>query len=299
MYFPTYSQKNLKDRQRNLALWISYKKYLEGKIEYARNLGIAPDIPEFRSIMYPEGQDDVIRNKVRQSYESLVDNKGYKLYDEPILMVAASIRAAEHQLKMFYELRDATLEADGKKPNGLIPYEKIYIDENLLPYARENLIGLYKLFGSLVVGLSAHNGIDDMTGREIEAKIQGMKSIIKEIEVYGTRFHATEHDVSSDEKRDRALKTGAMRRISGLDPWDPLTGHVLLDDSLFNSDDIYNEEGIPIYIAPISLTKEQAMALNRNNYAMARSIQPESILREFDRLHLNESEDKVKRKIII
>ena len=88
-----------------------------------------------------------------------------------------------------------------------------------------------------------------------------------------------------------------MRRICGLDPWDPLTGHLLLDDSLFNANDIYNEEGIPIYIAPASLTKDQAKALNVNNFAMARSIQPESILREFDKLHLSESNEKVLRKI--
>ena len=300
IFFPLYCHQNLEAKQRTVALWKSYYQYQKNLLAEAKRLGITPDMTMFNRVMYPKGQDDVIRTKVRQKYEAIIDDRDYKLYEEPLLIIGESINDAQKDLDWFYELRTSQLETDGKKPNGDIPYELIYRRENLLPYAEENLLALYKRFGSLIAALSAHNGIDDMHGREFEAKVEGLKSIIKELDVYGIRFKPKDYDPHNDQIRDRSLKSTAIRKASGLMPDEPITGHILCDDSLFNDDDTYNEGGVPIYIVPKNIDKLTASELNVNNYGMARSIQLASLEREFRALHLDsEDEGQVLRKKLV
>lgn len=311
-YFPIYNHQNLEAKQRTLALWKYYYAYMEGLLNEARKFGNNPDMSLFNRVMYPQGQDDIIRTTVRQKYESIVDDKNFRLYQEPLLIIGQSIQDAQNDLDWFYELRTAQLEADGKSDHGDIPYELIYRKENLLPYAEENLIALYKRFGSLVAGLTAHNGPTDTTGREFEAKIEGLRSIVSNLEVRGIRFKPKPFDIHSGEIRDRSLKSTVMRAEFGLSPDEPITGQLEADDSLFNANDVYREGGIPIWIIPKNICdRKTAEILNRNNYtsnfdandknsyfAMARSIREESLCREFDELHLDGPDDKVLRKRI-
>lgn len=319
-FFPLYSEKNLKVKQRNLALWKYYYEQMAALLAEAERLKITPDMRMFNQIIYPQGQDDIIRTAERKKYESIVDtdDKTFKLYREPLLIVGQSVRDAQKDLDWFYELRTACLEDDGKKEHGDIPYELIYREKNLLPYAKENLIALYNIFGSLVACLTAHNGIDDTHGREFEAKTEAIKRIVKGIDVRGIRFKPEEFDIHNIDIRERSFKTKVMRAEFGLEPDEPITGQLGVDDSLFNNDDIYREGGVPIWLIPKNIaTREAALQLNRSNYAkmfepnadpkkvkyayaMARSIRPESLIREFHELHLDEPDPaKVLRKKMV
>ena len=311
IFYPLYSQANLLVKQRNLALWKYYYEHMEGLLAEAKRLGITPDMSIFNRVIYPQGQDDIIRTAVRQKYESIVDDKDFKVYREPLLIIGQSVQDAQKDLDWFYELRTACLEADGKKEKGDIPYEYIYREENLLPYAKENLIELYRIFGSLIACLTAHNGIDDTHGREFEAKVEAIKRIVKGIDVRGIRFKPEEFDIHNTEIRERSFKSKVMRAEFDLEPDEPITGQVGADDSLFNNNDVYREGGVPIWIIPKNIgSRNDALLLNRANYtanmdendlksyyAMARSIRAESLIREFSELHLDETDaDKVLRK---
>ena len=189
------------------------------------------------------------------------------------------------------EVRDATLEADGKKSNGVIPYDEIYSEENWMPYAKENINDLYKVFGSeRLCCLTAHNGLDDTHGREFDAKVDAVHRMNPNIKVYGLRFHPYEHK-DDGKRRPRNLKSSAIRRIEQITDDDPIKLIVCPDDSSFNNKDIYDNGGIPVFINHIG-------APNERGYAMAKSIRAESLFREFDALHLNGPRNQVLRKII-
>ena len=305
-YFPQYSTSNLKSYQQSVSLWRYYKKRIDDVLDEAKRLGITPDANEMaalQTILFPDGQDEVVRKKVMEENSSLFlglnesDWINYKRYEEPRLMIEEGLKHAMHNLDMFYERRDAALEADGKLDNGLIPYDEIYREENMLPFAKENLIALYKEFGERLFGLSAHNGKTDTTGRELDAKQQAIGKICPGMVVHGLRFHDKEHDPQSDVRRGRALKSNAFRRILGLNPWDPIYGCVSPDDSLFVNGEIYSNGGIPVHIVPYVIPAIPTdRIVNPDGYAMARSIRPESLYREFDAMHLDGPEDKVLRK---
>ena len=254
--------------------------------------------------MFPDGQDEVVRESVREKNASVIlglsenEWKHYKRYIEPALMVDEGLEGAKHNLDMFYERRDATLEADGKKDNGLIPYDEIYSDKNWLPYAKDNLQALYRDFGERLFMLTAHNGKNDLEGRELQAKIDEMQRICPGLKVYGLRFHDSEYDISSDERRPRAWKSNSIRRIFGIESWKAIEGFVVPDDSPFVNDEIYNAGGVPVKVVPYT---EPAISLdkidNSKNYAMVRSIRPESLYREFSELHLDEPEKVLRKKI--
>lgn len=304
-YYPQYSTKNLVSYQRSVALWLKYQKKIHDMLDEAEKFNLKPDLTELRTIMFPDGQDDVIKEIVREKNSSVIlglsgkEWQRYKLYIEPGLMVDEGLKGAQHNLDMFYERRDATLEADGKKDNGIIPYDQIYSDKNWLPYAKENLRDLYNDFGERIFMLSAHNGKNDNEGRELQAKKDEIQRICPGIEVYGLRFHDTEHDEQSDERRPRALKSNAIRRIFDINPWNSITGYVIPDDSPFVNNEIYDNGGIPVHIVPYTVPATPLeKIINPNGYAMARSIRPESLYREFDELHLDGPGNKVLRKKI-
>ncbi len=317
--FPAYREEVLQFYKQNIQMWKSYCARLSGALAEAQRLGITPDkaiMDEYRKIIYAKGNDDVVRKSESQQNESIIDTNAYKLYIEPTVVVGQAITHAEHQLEMFYERRNTCLQIDGQKEHGEIPYELFYRDENLLPYAKENLQALYKRFGKLLAALTAHNGTGDMSGREYEIKVEALKKIIKDIEIRGIKFNIKDHDIHGDEIRDRSLKSSAIRKACDIPYDEPITGHILLDDSTANANDIYREGGVPIWIIPKNI-KEEALQLNRSNYAkmfepdadpkkvkyayaMARSIRPESLYREFDALHLDETDPaKVLRKKMV
>ena len=303
-FFPQYSTKNLVSYKRSVTLWLKYQKKIHGILEEAERLGIEPDLSELYTIMFPDGQDEVVRESVREKNASVIlglseeEWRHYKLYIEPGLMVDEGLKGAQHNLDMFYERRDSVLEADGKKDDGLIPYDKIYSDKNWLPYAKENLKVLYNDFGERLFMLSAHNGKSASEGREIQAKIEEIQRVCPGLKVYGLRFHDSEYDINSDERRSRALKSNAIRKIFGIDSWKPIEGFVVPDDAPFVNDEIYEAGGVPVHVVPYTEPSIPfGKIVNPNNYAMVRSIRPESLYREFTELHLDEPAKALRKKI--
>lgn len=276
--FPQFSSEVLKLKEGNLLLWKNCLDCAVNEIEKAKREGREPEI----FLPFPIGKNDIIRE-----YDNHIDD-----YDvRPIVELGKYIRLANHDLDMFFEERDTTLEADGKLEKGVIPYDEIYSEKNWMPYARENLNDLYNVFGSeRLVCLTAHNGIDDTHGREYEAKVEAIHQINPNIKVYGLRFHPYEHK-DDGKRRPRNLKSSAIRKIEGIDEDDPIKLIVCPDDSSFNNRDIYDNGGIPIFINHIG-------AQNERGYAMAKSIRAESLFREFDALHINGPRNQVLRKVL-
>lgn len=279
--FPQFSSKILRLREGNLYLWQKCLESAMEEIKKSRDEGREPvlDLP------FPVGRNDIIRDIQDQS-----DDYDF-YYQKPIVEIGKYVDLAQKDLDMYFEERDATLEADGKKDEGVIPYDEIYSEKNWMPYARENMNDLYNVFGSeRLVCLTAHNGIDDTHGREFEAKVDAIHRINPNIKVYGLRFHPYEHK-DDGKRRPRNLKSAAIRRIEGINENEDIRFIVCPDDSKFNNRDIYDNGGIPIFINHIG-------APNEKGYAMAKSIRAESLFREFEALHIEGPRNQVLRKVL-
>ena len=278
--FPQFSSKILRLKEGNLFLWNNCLKMARLEIAKAEEEGREPNLV----LPFPVGKNDIIREVQDQ-------NEDYDFYNQKsIIELGKYIELAKHEKDMFLEERDATLEADGKLENGVIPYEIIYSEENWMPYARENMNNLYNVFGERLVCLTAHNGIDDNHGREYEAKADAIHRINPNIKVYGVRFHPYEHQ-NNGKRRPRTLKSSAIRKIEGIGPYEDIRFIVCPDDSSFNNNDIYDNGGIPIFI-------NRYGAENEKGFAMAKSIRAESLFREFDALNLNGNKKQVLRKVL-
>ena len=276
--FPQFSTNKLRLKEGNLLLWQKCLELAMLEIEKAKREEREPEL----FLPFPIGKNDVIR---------VVENHNDDYDIKPLVELGKFIDLAKKDLDMFFEERDATLEADGKLENGVIPYDEIYSEKNWMPYAKENMNDLYNVFGSeRLVCLTAHNGIDDTHGREYEAKVDAIHRMNPNIKVYGLRFHPYEHR-DDGKRRPRALKSAAIRRIEGINDDDGLKLIVCPDDSAFNNKDIYLNGGIPVFINHIG-------APNERGYAMAKSIRAESLFREFDALHLNGPRNQVLRKVL-
>ena len=275
--FPQFSTEQLRLKEGNLLLWRKCLELATLEIEKAKREGREPEL----FLPFRVGANDIIRE---------VENTNDDYDIKPIVELGKYISLAKHDLDMYFEKRDATLEADGKLANGVIPYEEIYSEKNWMPYAKENINDLYNVFGERLCCLTAHNGIDDTHGREYEAKADAIHKMNPNIKVYGLRFHPYEHR-DDGKRRPRNLKSSAIRRIEKINEDDPIKLIVCPDDSSFNNNDIYDNGGIPIFINHIG-------AENTKGYAMAESIRAESLFREFDALGLDGPKKQVARKIL-
>ena len=259
--WPQFSTRVLKARERAISMAQYLYDATEKEIEKARSLGLIPNLPNF----------NVVRNDViKESSEDSMDfSEVY--YRKPLLEIGEVLDMAKHDKEMFLENRDATVEADGKLPHGKVPYNEIYQEANWLPYLRENLQALYENFNNRMFSLTAHNGIDDMHGREFDAKGEAIRSIVQDMEHYGLRFHAWEH--IEGQRRPRNSKSEKIMQIKDLPN---LHGVVLIDDSIENCRDFYNHGGTPILISQNKI--------NSFGFATARSLKFESIARELEKL---------------
>ena len=271
--FPQFSTSILSARERTLSALNYQYDLMKQEIDRARKEGRIPSLPDFNKV-----RNDVIRESSSPSSDF-----EYEYYIRPLIELGECIELAKNDKEMFLEERDATIEADGKKTDGVIPYHQIYREANWVPYTMQNVRDLYKLFGERLISLTAHNGIDDMHGREFEAKGEAVHKMVKEMMHYGLRFHATEH--VPGKRRPRNSKSEKIMEIYGLDD---LKGVVNVDDSLENCLDIYNHGGSPILISPYKT--------NPYGFATSRSLKPESIYRELEGLGYGDSSDEILQK---
>lgn len=176
--------------------------------------------------------------------------------------------------EMFLEHRDLTLETDGKlsASQGKIPYDEIYNEINWFPYVHENMTELYKTFGDRLISLTAHNGIDNMHGREFEAKGDAIHRINSGIEHYGQRFHPYEHIPGY--RRPRSDKGETVEAITG---YENLKGVVFLEDSLVVLKQAEAHGATPIFI-------NYDQRDNPDGYAEVHSTKPENIYRILEEL---------------
>ena len=272
--WPKFATARLMQRERIISILRYQKEEIKKIIDESRLKGIIPNLPDFSTM----------RNDVIKTERVLGDNFDEEYYDRPIREIDDALKLAEYDKEMFLEERDATVEADGKLASGVIPYDEIYSEKNWIPYCKKNVIDLYKEFGDKLISMTAHNGIDDMHGREFEAKGDAVHRMVPDIPHYGLRFHAWEH--RDGERRPRNSKSEKIMQIYDLED---LTGVVLVDDSLANCIDVYEHGGTPIFVNQNK----------KNNYGFAtvRSIKKESIIRELRRTgYLSDNpEDILKR----
>lgn len=176
---------------------------------------------------------------------TLMKGKIYNQQMEHMQPILACIELAKYSKEMFLENRDFTLETDGKKDakEGKVPYEEIYKEINWFPFVRENVINLQETFKDRLVSLTAHNGIDNMHGREFYAKGDAVHSIHQDIKHYGQRFHPYEHIPGI--RRPRADKGETIEGFTG---FRDLKGVVVLEDSLEVLRQILRHGGTPIFI---------------------------------------------------
>lgn len=278
--YPQFSTELLNLKEGNLVLWQKCLELALLETEKAKREGRVPEL----FLPFTVGKNDIIRDVNNQKDDYDIS------YQKPIIKLSQFVKLAKHDLDMFFENRDATLEADGKLVNGVIPYDEIYDEKNWMPYVKKNINDLYKVFGSeRLIGLTAHNGIDDNHGREFEAKVDAIHKMNPNIKVYGLRFHPYEHR-DDGKRRPRALKSSAIKNIEGLKDNEDLSFIVGIDDSPFNNGDIYDNGGIPIFINSIG-------SPNERGFAMAKSLRAKSIFRELNALHLDGPKEKVLRKV--
>ncbi len=224
---------------------------------------------------YLRNKDDLLN--LQPIKEVIINLKGnYKNYEyvRPILECR---NLALYLKEMFLEHRDLTLETDGKlsKSKGKIPYDEIYQEINWFPYVRENISELYNVFGDNLISLTAHNGKDNMHGREFEAKGDAIHKINKNIKHYGQRFHPYEH--IPGQRRPRSDKGETIEAITG---YDNLKGVVCLEDSLVVLKQIEAHGGTPIFI-------NYDRRPNPDGYAEVHSTKPENIYRILEELNYN------------
>ena len=272
--FPKFSTNVLKVYERTLSVLNYQYNMMKKEIEKAKRDRRKPNLPDF----------NVVRNDVLRESTSPIGDLEYEYYMKPLFELGECIERATNDKEMFLEERDATVEADGKLDNGVIPYAEIYSERNWIPYTRQNVKELYNMFGERLISLTAHNGIDDMHGREFEAKGEAVHRMVKDMKHYGLRFHATEH--VPDIRRPRNSKSERIMELYGLDN---LRGVVNIDDSIVNCIDIYNHGGSPILISQNKY--------NEYGFATSRSIKPESICRELEKLGFSDDATKILRKV--
>lgn len=273
--FPQFSTNVLNARERVLSVLNYQYNLMKEEIELAKREHRIPVLADFNRV-----QNDVVRESISPSGDF-----EYEYYIRPLIELGESIELAKNDKEMFLEERDATIEKDGKlsQEDGVIPYHKIYLEANWIPYTKQNVRALYNTFGERLISLTAHNGIDDMHGREFEAKGEAIHKMEKNIPHYGLRFHSTEH--IPGKRRPRNSKSERLMEIYGLDD---LQGVVNIDDSLENCRDIYDHGGSPILIS--------SSKTNSYGFATARSVKPESIFRELERLGFGDSSDEILQK---
>ncbi len=271
--WPRFATKILKVKERNISIVEYEYNRILNIINQAKRRGQIPNIPNFNI-----NRNDVIKTREERDYTTFE----YEYYQRPLAEIMEALELEKFEKEMFLEERDATLEADGKLPEGVIPYHEIYQEgrdpwtkeERWFPYIRENINELHNLFGTRLISLTAHNGIDDMHGREFEAKGEAIESINHDLATrhYGLRFHATEHVPGV--RRPRNSKASKIQELYGLED---LTGVVVLEDSKVVLQDILEHNGIPIWV-------NQTGAPNPEGFAMVKSLKAESVCRELERL---------------
>lgn len=269
--FPGFSARKLNTRERAVSVLNYQYNLVKEEIEKAKKERRLPNLPEF----------NVVRNDVIRESSSLSEDFEYEYYIRPLIELGECIELAKHDKEMFLEERDATIEKDGKLENGVIPYNEIYSEENWIPYTKQNVQELFNMFGDRLISLTAHNGLDDMHGREFDAKGEAVHKMVKDIPHFGLRFHRTEH--VEGERRPRNSKSERLMELYGLED---LFGVVNVDDSIDNCIDIYNHGGTPIFLN--NLNKE-----NRYGFATTKSLRPESICRELEKLGFNSSDGDI------
>lgn len=274
--WPSFSSGVLKMRERTINIVQHQRTLIEKEIEKAKKEGVIPLLPDF----------NIIRNDVIRTEDTYDADFEYEYYIRPLSEIDECLRAVKFDKEMFLENRDATVEADGKLPlrEGKIPYDEIYRECNWFPYTKENVRELYNIFGERLISLTAHNGLDDMHGREFEAKGEAIHRMESNIPHYGLRFHNSEH--IDGVRRPRNSKGLKIKEIYG---FDNLHGVVIVDDSMDNCVDIYNHGGTPIYVNPGNKP-------NPYEFAMVKSTKPESIYRELERCGYGDANSEILQK---
>lgn len=273
--WPQFASNKLKTRERTISIVQYQRSLVEAEIERAKRAGEVPRLPDF----------NIIRNDVIRTEEMSDVDFEYEHYIRPLREIDESLEDVRFYKEMFLEERDATVEADGKLASGKIPYDEIYREANWFPYTKENVQNLYNDMGDRLISLTAHNGIDDMHGREFDAKGEAIHQMVKDIPHYGLRFHNSEHVPGV--RRGRNSKGTKLKEIYG---FDDLHGVVLADDSLDNCIDVYNHGGTPIFVNPNNRP-------NPYGFAMVRSTKPESIYRELTKTgYSSENEEDILQK---
>ena len=272
--WPKFSTKILKSRERAISIVQHQYDEVSRIIEEAKRKGEIPNLPDFNMM-----RNDVIKT---ESDENADFNEEY--YRKPLVEIGEVLDMVKHDKEMFLEERDATVEADGKLDNGVIPYDRIYSERNWMPYTLENVRNLYEELEGKVISLTAHNGIDDMNGREFKAKGDAISKMVPDMKHLGLRFHAWEH--IEGERRPRNSKAIKLMQIYDLPN---LHGIVAVDDSMENCLDIFRYGGTPILV---SQDKN-----NRYGFATVRSIKPESIFRELEKTgYMSDNSDDISTK---
>ena len=278
--WPNFSSSRLTTRERQISIDLEYRKFVANEInrvkKVAEETGILeiPNLPDL----------NIIRNDVIKIEGTKDSDFEYEYYIRPLEEIDKCLELARYDKEMFLENRDALVEADGKLEKGVIPYDEIYNENNWIEYTRNNVSELYNIFGDRLISLTAHNGIDDMHGREFDAKGEAVHKIEKNINHYGLRFHNSEHIPGI--RRPRNSKGLKIKEIYGLDT---LEGVVIADDSMDNCLDIYKHGGTPIFVNPSNKT-------NQYGFAMVRSIKPESIFRELTKCGFSDDSDSISQK---
>ena len=272
--WPQFKTSKLMQRERIVSIvQYQYDRIVE-LVEEARRKGEIPNLPDFNKI-----RNDVIRTEEVKS-----DDFDEEYYRRPINEMLEVLNLAKHDKEMFLEERDATVEKDGKLEVGVIPYDEIYNEKNWFPYTAQNVRNLYEICDGKVISLTAHNGIDDMHGREFDEKGKAVHKMVPDIDHYGLRFHDSEH--VAGERRERNSKSKKLMQIYG---YDDMHGVVLIDDSLANCIDIYSHGGTPILVSQSKI--------NPYGFATVKSINPESIMRELEKLgYMSNNEDNILQK---
>lgn len=272
--FPKFASSKLMQRERIISIVQYQYDQTVQLVEEARRNGEIPKIPDFNKI-----RNDVIRTDVIKS-----DDFDEEYYIKPVNEMLEVLNLVKFDKEMFLEERDATVEKDGKLEHGVIPYDEIYSEKNWMPYVRENVVELYKMFEEKVISLTAHNGIDDMHGREFEEKGRAVHKMVEDMKHYGLRFHDSEHVPGI--RRPRNSKSKKIMQIYG---YDDMHGVVLVDDSLANCLDIYSHGGTPILVSQNKT--------NNYGFATVKSLKPESIMRELEKLNfMSDDENKILQK---
>ena len=272
--WPKFATKILKSRERAISIVQHQYDEVSKLIEAAKKNGTIPNLPDFNMM-----RNDVIKTDIDENADF---NEEY--YRKPLVEIGEVLDMVKHDKEMFLEERDATVEADGKLENGVIPYDRIYAERNWMPYVLENVSNLYNQLEGKVISLTAHNGIDDMHGREFEAKGDAIHKMAPDMEHLGLRFHAWEH--IEGERRPRNSK--ALKIMQRFD-LPNLRGVVAIDDSMENCLDIFRYGGTPIL-----LSQDKS---NNYGFATVRSIKPESVFRELEKTgYLSDNPDDISRK---